>query len=173
MPVNDTIPVRGTNVSKTDVRNNFIAIKAKIDSLPETGYADFAGSVIAVKADGSGPAIPDGPVGFENKSVRRFKIASPDPITESTTFTDEDHGGQTLRCTNGSDIELTLDRDQITNGFTCRVWRRGAGLVTIIFGSGLVNRNADGNSSIATNGMVDIYVDAGGSGDVYFDGRTV
>jgi hypothetical protein len=171
MPIDDTIPVVGQPAPKVATRENFKAIKAKINTLPEA-YAGHAGKVLAVRPDGLGPDVPIGPVGFASQPVTGYKANGPPAITGSISLRDTEHTGQVIRCTNTSDIMITLDKTLVGPGFICRLWRRGSGEVTVLFGAGLFNRNASGHSAVALNRMAEIYVDITGSGDVSFDGGT-
>ena len=130
-----TLPADGVPVDKAAERAFKISVHGRINAMPES-WGGAAGALVAVKADGSGPGLPDGRLTGLNRPLANVR-PNPVTITSSTTLNTNDHAASLLDCSGGSAVTLTLALGSnagtsLQAPFACTIYRRAAaGSVTL------------------------------------------
>lgn len=155
-------------------RTFFAGIVNRIKALP-TSYTGYAGEVIAVNADETGPTaasqVGGTSISFAGKEVGYLKPRVID-VSGSISVTDDDHGGCELYWTAASAGTITFDLNAspsvgISDKFECKIRRKaGSGACQIILSGSLSNANPDGHTrvkegrpaSVAVRGL-SVYID--------------
>ncbi len=150
--VDDTVPPSTGAILVEPVRNNFRAIKGKIDALPDAldpggnECTALAGRAVVIGMQGAKAVADTDDVSFGGAitSGARLKII----VVSANLALSTAHLDAVLLVTSGTDVVLTADAASVPNGWYCSVIRGGAGEVAIATSGGLVLRNSYGHTRV-------------------------
>lgn len=167
MPIDASVPASGQDVSKAAMRNNFAAIKAKVDTLPESWASRQPGELLVVNDDLTGPA----PAGTDEAAItgsgRPIRGVRPPrvPVAGNMSLTENSHLGAELKITAAGAVVLQVELNAdpalgVRDGFECRIYRPEASGSVQISSSTLTNGRSDGLDKVAAGGKANLSVDA-------------
>lgn len=167
MPIDANWPPASGDIPSATGRSNFQAIKARIDTLPETWASYQPGELLAVNDAGTGPTPASG--GTEEITARGRALMGFTPreiaVGSNTSLRHDEHLNALLMVTSSGGIVLQLERNAnpaagVLGRFSCSIVRpSNAGSVQVT-SSNMTNDTADGHSKVAASGCATLYVDA-------------
>jgi hypothetical protein len=170
-------PPNNVRIDKADFRTFVTEVVQRIRTFL-IAWSDYAGQIMVVRADGTGVS----PAELSESEFADFKGLSikgaksyPVMITSSIQLTTNTHNGNDLFVTSASPIALTIAPDGdpdvgITDDFTCRIWRRGSGAVSLTIDSSYDNQHPDLHTKISRQGLSIGIVLLGA--ELFIDGNT-
>lgn len=150
--VDDTVPPATGAILVEPVRNNFRAIKGRIEDLPDAldpggnQCTPLIGRAVVIGSTGAVPAQPSHTVSFGGAIVGGARIPQV-TVTGNLSLTAE-HCGALLVVTSGTDVVLTADLSALATGWACSVLRAGAGNVAVATTGGLTLRHPSGHTRV-------------------------
>lgn len=150
--VDDTVPPATGAILVEPVRNNFRAIKGRIEPLPDAldpggnQCTPLVGRAVVIGPSGAKPVADTDTVSFAGAIVGGARLPQV-TVTGNLSLTAA-HCGFVLVVTSGTDVVLTADLAALPTGWACAVLRAGAGQVAIATTGGLTLRHPSGHTRI-------------------------
>lgn len=178
MAIDATVPSDSVVVQKSALRANTLAIKNKIDGLPESYTAIAPGTVACVDDASTTLQVASqgtGVIGFANRQVGHF-TGQEIPLGSNTSLTMNGHCGCWLNMTNSGAVVLQLEKTAdpstgVQHGFCCEITRAAGGGGVQVSSSTLTNQNPNSHTHVSAGGGVTIKVDTNRS-IYWFSGQT-
>lgn len=162
MPIDASKPAEGEAPRQGDLRANFAAIARMVGTMRES-WSGLAGRLLAVKADGSGPDVLDGPLDGGGQPVGGF-VPEWAEWPADGRLTETAHAGRNLQHGSAGGVSLSIERTGnpdtgVRASFGVSVFRaQGAGAVTILVNSPLSLAQAGGQNKVGEGQAVTIAV---------------
>lgn len=173
--IDDSVPPATGAILVTPVRNNFKAIKGRIDQLPDAldgggnQCTPLLGRVVVIGAAGAKVAGSGDTVDFAGAAARGAILAITQ-LTANATL-DAQHAAHLIVANSTSDIVLTVDGSAIPIGWYCSICRANIGEVAIATTGGITLRHPDNHTRVyARYDMVSLIKIS--ASDLLFAGRT-
>ncbi len=155
--IDATKPAEGDYTSKGDVRANTLAIKGRVEGLPDSRdpagnlALPHVGKIVVIGADGARVAASADVITLDGARLVNLRLDGI-AVTDNLALADAGHSGRLLEVDGSDEITLTASPagggGGISDGFAVTILRKGTGEVAIATTGGLTLRHPDDHTRL-------------------------